>query len=438
MAKKEPIIIKTEPTSENLDLKEFKGVLKQYTEDGELIYIMTSNYRPMACPQCGNAKLHKHNPYTRRVRDKSVSGYPVGIIIQGNRYRCPQCGKVVVPEYPSLHKSSKMTERLWREIALESFNDKIENVMRRYRLSSGMVRNIFHERLDDLNRKTVLKTPRVLGIDEVHLHKRYSGVFVDVEKGRIIEMTANRKKDDIIATLKSMKNKENLECVTIDMWKPYAEAVREVFGKDTPVVIDHFHVTKEVMKAFEVIRRKITREIKNRKKRASLKNARFLLLANSEELSIEKANQAMQLLDDFPEFGGPYALKEAFRDIYDAETRKDAEEIYNEWKEAVIEEAALYEQEELQKSPDKYIKSDGTVIKPHYPFFDVLDTISNWHEEIFAYFDHRYTNAGTEALNRVIRDIDREGRGYSFDVLRGKALYSIRKRDQAGESSFIF
>lgn len=88
MAKKEPIIIKTEPTSENLDLKEFKGVLKQYTEDGELIYIMTSNYRPMACPQCGNAKLHKHNPYTRRVRDKSVSGYPVGIIIQGKPDKC--------------------------------------------------------------------------------------------------------------------------------------------------------------------------------------------------------------------------------------------------------------------------------------------------------------------------------------------------------------
>lgn len=131
-------------------------------------------------------------------------------------------------------------------------------------------------------------------------------------------------------------------------------------------------------------------------------------------------------------------MKEAFRDIYDADTRKEAEEIYEEWREAVIEEAHLYEQEEIEKNPGKYIREDGTVIRPHYPFFDALDTISQWHEEIFAYFDHRFTNAGTEALNRVIRDIDREGRGYSFRVLRAKALYSQRMNERPTNSSFVF
>ena len=227
----------------------------------------------------------------------------------------------------------------------------------------------------------------------------------------------------------------------MDMWKPYKDAVKQVFGEDTPVVIDHFHVTKEVGKAFETIRRHITKEIKSKKKRASLKNARFLLLTNSDELSVEKANQAKQLLNDFPEFRGPYALKEAFRDIYDAESREEAEMIYAEWKQAVREEALLYEQEELEKNPERYKKPNGTIIRPHYPFYDAVETIENWYEEIFAYFDHRFTNAGTagtEALNRVIRDIDREGRGYSFKILRAKCIYSQRLKDRLSNSSFKF
>lgn len=36
--------------------------------------------------------------------------------------------------------------------------------------------------------------------------------------------------------------------------------------------------------------------------------------------------------------------------------------------------------------------------------------MGNWREEIFAYFDHRYTNATTEALNGVIKTVNRTGR----------------------------
>lgn len=44
--------------------------------------------------------------------------------------------------------------------------------------------------------------------------------------------------------------------------------------------------------------------------------------------------------------------------------------------------------------------------------------------EILAYFDWRLTNATTEGLNSIVRQVDRMGRGYSFDVLRVKLLFS--------------
>jgi len=44
--------------------------------------------------------------------------------------------------------------------------------------------------------------------------------------------------------------------------------------------------------------------------------------------------------------------------------------------------------------------------------------------EILNYFDHPVTNAYTESLNSLIRVMDRMGRGYSFEALRAKILFT--------------
>jgi len=49
--------------------------------------------------------------------------------------------------------------------------------------------------------------------------------------------------------------------------------------------------------------------------------------------------------------------------------------------------------------------------------------MKNWRTEILAYFDHPITNAYTEALNGVAKTINRQGRGYTFEVLRARLLY---------------
>jgi transposase len=44
--------------------------------------------------------------------------------------------------------------------------------------------------------------------------------------------------------------------------------------------------------------------------------------------------------------------------------------------------------------------------------------------DILAYFKHPVTNAYTESLNSLIRVMDRMGRGYSFEALRAKILFT--------------
>ena len=62
--------------------------------------------------------------------------------------------------------------------------------------------------------------------------------------------------------------------------------------------------------------------------------------------------------------------------------------------------------------------------------------VDNWHTEIFNYFDNRYTNAITESLNRVSKEISAIGRGYNFKVLRAKILYRNSAVKQAKYSYY--
>lgn len=62
--------------------------------------------------------------------------------------------------------------------------------------------------------------------------------------------------------------------------------------------------------------------------------------------------------------------------------------------------------------------------------------VENWRTEIFNYFDNRFTNAVTESLNRVSKEISAQGRGYNFKVLRAKILYRNTAVKQAKYSYY--
>lgn len=57
-------------------------------------------------------------------------------------------------------------------------------------------------------------------------------------------------------------------------------------------------------------------------------------------------------------------------------------------------------------------------------FKDITTAVENWKGPIFNYFDTRVTNAYTEALNGVMKVVNRNGRGYSFEAIRAKMLYA--------------
>ena len=98
-----------------------------------------------------------------------------------------------------------------------------------------------------------------------------------------------------------------------------------------------------------------------------------------------------------------FDLKEDFFNIYDdnRESRDNAEAAFAEW--------------------EKSIPEDEIYAK----FRDLAATVHNFYEQIFNAWDCpiAISNGFTECTNRLIRENNTRGRGYSFDVLRGRTLY---------------
>lgn len=99
----------------------------------------------------------------------------------------------------------------------------------------------------------------------------------------------------------------------------------------------------------------------------------------------------------FPALAAAHDAKEAFYGIYDCPDRRSAETAFENW--------------ESSLTPPMRVA-----------FKELLSATKNWREPIFNYFDRRITNAFTEAMNGLIKITNRNGRGYSFPVLRARML----------------
>ena len=385
-----------------LRLDEFKILDVKKEKDGSILYYVEPEIEDTACMRCGSISTVCNGTVTRYVRDLPSFGSPVALMVKQHRYLCRDCGKTCVHELQSVERVERITIRLKEQVKKEVLDSTFSAVGVKYGLSVTSIKKFFEEYVVDKQKEWVKYSPEILGIDEAHLCNNMRGVFVDVKNHGLIEMLPKRDKESVIEYLSSLPDRRNIRVVTMDMWRPYRDAVYETLPR-AMIVVDKFHVIKEVTNAMESFRKEFQKAL-TKPRRISLKNSRWLMLRNEEELNDEQRQKLKQLFGTYPELMYPYELKEAFRDIYNSGNRYIAEKKFEYWCEAI---------------PENYTS-----------FLAVKDTVRNWYREIFNYFDYPYTNAITESINNLIKSIEKAGRGYTFEVIRAKVLYApkaIRK-----------
>lgn len=349
------------------------------------------------CRHCRSSSIRKKGVREQFYFDLPIRNKRVGLNIHVQGYLCHECGRYSQIHLPAICDDHSMTVRLLAYIQKASLQKPFTHIADTIGVSESNVRKIFKEYVEILERENRFETPRVMGMDEIHLCGRSRAVITNIEERTIIEMIKDRNKTSILSYLGSLEKAYIVMNVAIDMWKPYRDAVNEALP-NAVIVIDKFHVVRLANNALEAYRKELRRTLSG-KQRTDLKNDRFLLLKRRAMLSAHESFTLSYWENNYPMLARMYDLKEQFFEIYEANTKEEAY--------------------------DRYAAFEAKLTNDIKPYFnDLIRAVGNWHTEIFAYFDHPVTNAYTESMNSVIRHIDRMGRSYSFETIRAKMLYS--------------
>jgi transposase len=111
-----------------------------------------------------------------------------------------------------------------------------------------------------------LNCPLYLGIDEHTLHKkqRFCTTFCDLKNHKVYEVHPGRSEAELADFLATLKGRERVRLVCIDLSSPYRSLVRKWFPR-AKIVADRFHAVRLVYQHCVQMMRAIAPEIRNQR-----------------------------------------------------------------------------------------------------------------------------------------------------------------------------
>lgn len=319
-------------------------------------------------------------------------------------------------ELPFLsHPEARMTTALERTIIELRPDMTISAISRYYQVPWHTVKEIEKRYLIKKYRHIKLKNVRIIGIDEIaigHDSNRkpiYWTVVRDLENGAVLHVDKGKDGDSLRNFLKKLRHsKAKIEVVAMDMGKAFIAWVSENIP-DAKIVFDHFHVIKLINDMLDKARRKTMAQLDSTE-RGILKNKRFVLLQNQEDLEKDALKDLVGIKEHFKELADIHMMKESLRSIYRvAETEFQAETAMQDW---CVQATSLH-----SEYLDKIVKS----IRQHW-------------DGIIGFWTYGgLTNASMEGFNNKIRTMIRQAYGFhDEEYMRLKIFDLPNKRAHDG------
>lgn len=233
-----------------------------------------------------------------------------------------------------------------------------------------------------------LENVKSVGIDETSCKRghNYITLFVDLDEKKTIYITEGKDSE----TIKNFKddlekhngNIEKIENVSCDMSPAFIKGVKENMP-NAEITFDKFHIMKIINKAVDNVRRE---EIK---KESILKDARYCVLKNRENLTENQKKKLDELLISKLNLKTMRAfhIRENFQEIYKVDTKEMFVKVLKKWYFWAT------------HSRIDQIKKAASTIKKHW------DGVVKWKES-------KINNGILEGLNSVIQAAKSKARGY--------------------------
>lgn len=208
------------------------------------------SYTITHCPHCHQDNtLVKNETRQAKITLLNTSGRPTFLLLNKQRYRCKACYQCITAK-TNLGKPncsvSLLTKQFIMVQATKSLTEK--DITHLANFSSHTVRRVI-DFMGSTLRKQPDTLPDHLCFDEFKSTKSVKAaipfIFCDTQTHQVIDIIEDRK-------LSSLKNyfyrfsrdtRKSVKTVTMDMYLPYIEIVKQLFP-NTKIIIDHFHLVQ--------------------------------------------------------------------------------------------------------------------------------------------------------------------------------------------------
>jgi transposase len=360
----------------------------------------TTRFRCPICRRISAGQVHRWRP----LRDLDIAQRHIELLVQTHRSGCGTCGRPVVP-LGLARKYARCTRRLERCLFSLTGDSTVKAVAKRMALDWETVKDAEVRYIRGLLRKQNHDGLKRIGIDEVSYLKghKYLTLVTDLDRHRVIYATHGNDGRAIGRFLTWLGPERSLKIMVVvtDMHDPYLKVLRKRLPK-AALVFDHFHVSKVVHDALDEIRRRLQRELTPSGRRV-IKGQRYVLLRAREKLNKKQQVSLQELLAANTDLTAGYILKEAFREVFKATTRRAGRACLRAWEQQVRE----------SQLPE---------------LLKVLRTIKRRRAGIEAFFQYRVANGMAEGFNNVVGTIKKNAYGFhDREYLRLKILRTCGK-----------
>jgi transposase len=338
------------------------------------------------CPKCAHPSNVRAGKCSVMIKDAPFRDEELWLKVHKHRYYCKPCRRPFTEPVSIVWPRRRTSQRFRRTVAKAASQFvNLERVRKTYKTSSGFVYKVFYEQLAvKLNERRGAPWPEVVGIDE-HFFTRRRGftefvtVFTNIRGRELFEMAQGKSTDALMEQVSTIPGRERVRVVVMDLSSGY-RAFAKKFFPNAVIVADKFHALRLITPALM----KAGKDIHGHRQELTIRRK---LLRNRQRLDYFVRSEIDRYLVDHPKLNEIYRWKERIYAFYRTKGFARAVKAFDQ----LVEQMKDSNLPEIQK---------------------LRRTFKKWKNEILRYFENRYTNAFTEAMNNIGKLVQKRGYGY--------------------------
>lgn len=382
----------------------------------ELTIVVESTADVVGCAACGTRAV-AHERMRVDVRDLACFGRPARLVWRKRRWRCREAAcdaKTWTETSPAVDRQAVITRRAGMEACRQvgELARPVSKVAEELGVSWWTVMNAVIEHgtplVDDPSR---VGRVRQLGVDETsfraanrHHSTIYTTQLVDLERRATIDMVEGNTAPDLRRWLAGADPAwlADIKVVATDLAESFRAGLSPHLDHAKRVA-DPFHVVRVGNRCLDQVRRRVQNDTLGHRGRKldPLYRIRKLLLTGAERVDDagrERLLLGLRVGDPNDEVLGAWLAKESVRDVYLAETWREARTL-------------------LDKAIAGCLADDVAEVRA------LGNTLKRWRPEILAHHTTGASNGPTEGLNLCVKKVKRCAHGMrSFDHYRLRVL----------------